>query len=247
MDKLDIAKKASEIRNRLNISADAPVDLFTIVNAIPNMTVVYLPMGENISGICIKNKETPVIAVNSSMSVGRQHFSLAHELYHFYFDDIKQIGISGKEIGTGNDSEKCADQFASYFLIPINGFIEKARMLLDRNVSISIKEVVELEQYFKVSRQAILIRLLEEKLITTSQKNEFSKNVKLSAINLGYSDTLYKPNPQEKAYGTFGYYIKTTDKLYAEEMISTGQFEEFLLSAFREDLVYGEEQEDLND
>lgn len=75
-------------------------------------------MGDHISGMCIKNDGNPVIAINSAMSVGRQRFSMAHELYHLYYDENKQSTVCAIKIGTGNDTEKAADQFASYFLMP---------------------------------------------------------------------------------------------------------------------------------
>ncbi|HBR29854.1 MAG TPA: hypothetical protein DD734_08105 [Firmicutes bacterium] len=41
-------------------------------------------MGDHLSGMCIKNDGNPIIAINFSMSVGRQRFSMAHELVQPY-------------------------------------------------------------------------------------------------------------------------------------------------------------------
>ena len=43
---------------------------------------------------------------------------------------------------------------------------------------------------------------------------------------------------------TTGQYIRLADKLYREEIISTGKYEEILLDAFRDDLVYGGAEEE---
>ena len=43
---------------------------------------------------------------------------------------------------------------------------------------------------------------------------------------------------------TTGQYIRLADDLYNSEIISTGKYEEMLLDAFREDLVYGEDSGD---
>lgn len=40
------------------------------------------------------------------MSVGRQRFSLAHELYHLYFDNFTVNAVSPIMIGSGNENEK---------------------------------------------------------------------------------------------------------------------------------------------
>ena len=69
------------------------------------------------------------------------------------------------------------------------------------------------------------------------------QNVALSAVNLGYQDTLYRPMPKEKQYGTYGYYIQQVDQAMELGLISNGKYEELLLEAFREDLVYGDEIE----
>ncbi len=67
------------------------------------------------------------------------------------------------------------------------------------------------------------------------------KNVTLSAVNFGYDDTLYKPTSVEKQYGTYGYYIQQVEKVMERGLISSGKYEELLLSAYRSDLVYGDE------
>lgn len=41
-------------------------------------------MSKNVSGICYKSVR--LIAINSSLSYGRVRFTLAHELYHLYYD-----------------------------------------------------------------------------------------------------------------------------------------------------------------
>ncbi|MEN6317126.1 MAG: toxin-antitoxin system, toxin component, partial [Clostridiaceae bacterium] len=60
---------------------------------------------------------------------------------------------------------------------------------------------------------------------------------------LGYDDTLYKPLPTEKQYMTYGFYIQQADEAFRKGLISSGKYEELLLSAYRSDLVYGDESE----
>jgi len=60
---------------------------------------------------------------------------------------------------------------------------------------------------------------------------------------------LYKPLPKNKQYKTYGYYIQQAKKLLEKDLISMGKYEQLLLSAFRPDLVYGDDLEgsELND
>lgn len=250
IDKIDLCTKALSLRKELGEDTTSPIDIFSLAHTIPRLTLVFYPMGDRLSGMCIKNDGNPVIAINSSMSVGRQRFSMAHELYHLFFDESKQLTVCAKKIGTGNDAEKAADQFASYFLMPPVALSESIKRILGTSKgNLGIMEIVKLEQYFGVSRQALLYRLIEDNKLTAQQAEQFWQGVIRSAVNLGYDDSLYKPLPEDKKYKTYGYYIQKAEKLLQKDLISTGKYEQLLLAAFRPDLVYGDEIEggELND
>jgi len=250
LNKLDLCTKALSLRKELGEDASSPIDIFSLVHTIPNLTLVFYPMGNHLSGMCIKNDGDPVIAINSSMSVGRQRFSMAHELYHLYYDESKQSTVCSIKIGAGTDTEMAADQFATYFLMPpvaLDEIIKKIKDPLTN--SIGIKEIVKLEQYFGVSRQALLYRLTDDNRLTPLQADQYKQGVIRSAVNLGYDDSLYRPQPEEKQYRTLGFYIQQTEELLQKDLISTGKYEQLLLTAFRPDLVFGDdiEEGELND
>ncbi len=250
VDKLDLCTKALTLRKELGEDTTSPVDIFSLAHTIIQLTLVFYPMGDHLSGMCIKNDGNPVIAINSSMSVGRQRFSMAHELYHLYYDENKQSTVCAIKIGTGNETEKAADQFASYFLMPPVALSETLKKIHGTSTdNLGIKEIVKLEQYFGVSRQALLCRLIEDNKLTPQQADQFRQGVIRSAVNLGYDDALYKPLPEDKQYKTYGYYIQQAEELLQKDLVSTGKYEQLLLTAFRPDLVYGDEFEggELND
>ena len=118
LDKLDLSTKAQELREMLGEDVNSPVDIFPLVNQIEGLTLVFYPLGDNISGMCVRDNEIQLIAINSTMSYGRQRFSLAHELYHLFFDDESGFNVCSKKLDPKSENEKCADQFASYFLAP---------------------------------------------------------------------------------------------------------------------------------
>ena len=250
IDKLNLCTKALGLRKELGEDTTSPIDIFSLAHTITQLTLVFYPMGDHLSGMCIKNDGNPVIAINSSMSVGRQRFSMAHELYHLYDDENKQSTVCAIKIGTGNDTEKAADQFASYFLIPPVALSESIKKIHGMSTgNLGIKEIVKLEQYFGVSRQALLYRLIGDNKLTPQQAEQFRQGVIRSAVNLGYDDSLYKPLPEDKQYKTYGYYIQQAEELLRKDLVSTGKYEQLLLTAFRPDLVYGDEFEggELND
>lgn len=250
IDKLELSTKALSLRKELGEDTTSPIDIFSLAHTISHLTLVFYPMGDHLSGMCIKNDGNPVIAVNSSMSVGRQRFSMAHELFHLYFDESEQSTVCAIKIGSGNEIEKISDQFASYFLMPPVALSEAIKKVQGNSINnLGIKEIVKLEQYFRVSRQAILYRLIGDNKLTSQQADQFRQGVIRSAVNLGYDDSLYKPLPENKQYKTYGYYIQQAEEVLEKGLISTGKYEQLLLTAFRPDLVYGEEFEggELND
>ena len=243
MDKLDLWKKAANLRKQFGEDATSPIDIFALANSIERLSMVFYPMGNHISGMCIRSDNNNVIAINSSMSIGRQRFTIAHEVFHLYYDD-QLTSICAKSIGTGKDKENEADQFATYLLMPPDALTNMIKDVKKNEADrLSIKDIVRLEQHFGVSRQAILFRLLEEKEITQQEADPMRLGVIWSAVCLGYDDTLYKPLPVEKQYMTYGFYIRLANEIFSKGLISNGKYEELLLSAYRSDLVYGNEIE----
>lgn len=250
MNYAELMTKAALLRNELGEDSNSPIDIFALSQRISGLTIVYYPMGENLSGMCIKGqKENNVIAINSSMTLGRQRFSLAHELYHLRFDE-NMISVCAKKIGEGKDIEKAADMFASYLLMPDASLILLAAKYAEKNSDnqLTLNDVIGIEQYFGVSHQAAVYRLLYTPYLKKEVADDYLTTlVRNRAESLGYSSDLYRPSPESKKYMTYGNYIKQAEMLMDKELISVGKYEELLLEAFRADLVYGEEEQEGGD
>ncbi len=244
MNNIEINAKAIELRKRFDVDENSYVDIFLLASKIPYLSVMLYPMGERISGICIKNDKANLIAINSSMSYGRQRYSLAHEFYHLFYED-SGISISGKTFETNNENEKIANKFASYFLAPYNAL----RSLIQKIdlEKLSKKDVISLEQSFGISHQAILRRLVEDGFIKQNIAKKMEGNVLSCARKYGYDDKLYVSTDKEKEKKVYGNYIMQADKLKELGIISIGKYEELLLEAFRYDIVYGEEGDEAID
>ena len=63
------------------------------------------------------------------------------------------------------------------------------------------------------------------------------------AARLGFDVSLYKPSPDHKKIQVLGHYICQADNLLQADVISIGKYEELLLDAFRDDIVFGGEEE----
>lgn len=238
LDKMGLSNKARELRENLGVDADSPVDIFALVQNIEDLTLVFYPLSKNISGACYKGEDSKLILINSNISLGRQRFSLAHELFHAYYDEKMEASLSLSQIGSGDEKEKEADQFASYFLLPQYA-LEKI-IKNKNNKGLELKDVIRLEQYFGLSHQAMLYRLLDEGFISKDEKNSMQTGIISKAARLGYDISLYYPSSEEKKTLAFGHYMKVAEGLLEDDLISLGKYEELLFDAFREDIVYGE-------
>jgi len=236
---IEINYLAIKLREQYNEDEYSYIDIFEFAKRIDNLTLVFYPLGDNISGICIKQNKANVIAVNSSKSLGRQRFSLAHELYHLFYDPTEGTTISNFETSNKDNIEDLANSFASYFLMPYNSLAK----YLDEIKTINIEEIIKLENTFGVSHLAMLYRLKKDGYINGEQYDEYSKvSIIDKAKYYGYDTSLYtvlEPNLKK----TYGNYIKQVEQLKQKNIISKGAYDEFMLDAFREDLVFTKSKE----
>lgn len=246
IDYARLMTQAAMLRKQLDEDSSSPVDIFALAQRIDGLTIVYYPMGDNLSGMCIRGQDhNNIIAVNSSMTLGRQRFSLAHEFYHLFYDE-NMVFVCAKKIGDGKDIEKAADLFASYFLMPDAALFAMARLYAEKNESqrLSLNDVIRIEQFFGVSHQAAVYRLVHTPFLDHSDAEDMlTEPVRRRAESLGYSADLYLPSPESRKYMTYGHYINQAEQVVSKGLVSVGKYEELLLAAFRSDLVYGTEEE----
>lgn len=240
-EKIELNSNAIYLRKQFNENLLSPIDVFSIINSIENFTLVFYPMSDRISGISIRiNGGDCLIAINSTLTYGRQRFTAAHELYHLFFQTNFTNVICAKDFeGVKDSEEKNADMFASYFLAPYDAMkIFITNSLRKDGSYLEADDIVRIEQHFGMSRQATLFRLQIEGYITSDFANMLKANVIQSARKLGFDDRLYTLTPADKQYLTTGSYISMVEQLKEKDKISTGKYEELLLEAYRSDIVY---------
>jgi Zn-dependent peptidase ImmA (M78 family) len=237
---IELNSLALKTRKTFGEDSYSPLDIFASVNGWKEMkiTIVYYPLSSRVSGMCTRVNDNIVICINSETSYGRQRFTLAHELYHILYEDkLQRVICEMKLDDEKSDSEKEADMFATYLLIPYDALHQYA----EKKNEWSLEDVIEAEQFFQISHKAMLLRLFTEGYISIEKFEEFQKmGVTREAIKLGYSGALYTPSPENKRYFTTGEYIRKVESLLEKGMISNGKREEMLLDAFRADIVYNQ-------
>ncbi len=245
--KSELSYQANELRKRFGEDSFSPIDVFAVLQMQERLTLVFYPLSERISGMCVRIEgDDQLVAINSNLSYGRQRFTAAHELYHLYVQNEMHSVVCGKEIGAGKDEEeKNADGFASYFLAPndaLRSYIEN-NLKKGKDRPLSLEDIVRIEQHFQMSRQAILYRLVGDDFITLEFANTLKGNIIASARRFGFSEALYIPTTASRQYYTTGSYIELVQQLNECELISNGKYEELLLDAYRADIVYNIEAE----
>ena len=155
-----IQKKANQFRERNGISGGEAIRLKSLLLKL-NVLTLFRPLTEAFSGMSLKiNDNVRFILVNSNHSVGRQHFTIAHELYHLFIQGKSEIHQCKTGLFDPKKKEEYnADYFASCFLMPETGIQE---MIPDEELhqkKISLQTVIRLEQYFSVSHSSMLVRL----------------------------------------------------------------------------------------
>lgn len=251
INKYEIEKDASHLRRTLGVGANDPIDVFNIAKQIPKLSVMHYPLGNEISGICIKSEKYNLIAINSGQTLGRQNFTLAHEFYHLFYDQEPGDAICQKS-NARSVRERCADCFASYFLLPdfaLHAELEKTfgittDQLPAADYELNLRFLLDTEKKYRLSRNALLVRLEDLGLVTKKPLAFFKKDVKANARAHGYSTALYEQSFGADARRVSGDYINLTEILFSRAVISYALTEELLADAFRDDIAPAEFKEE---
>ena len=120
-----IEDEAGALRDRFSLGHKLPIDLEGLLISQGVLTV-FTKMSPDFSGMCLKyNHGTNFILINSDMVLGRQNFTIAHELYHLFVQDDSEFKVHSCDvINPSSPIEKHANTFASYFLLPRAGVME---------------------------------------------------------------------------------------------------------------------------
>ena len=163
----DAADAARQLRRYLNLGGGPVGDPFRIADE--HVLIWRLPLGEDLesapSGFFYNHPRVGFsIVINSNMTLGRQVFTVAHELAHAFFHSRSAdviISMHGAELGR----ERFADAFAGEFLVPGD---ELRRLVTEHSPWDNLTNpttVVHLQRHFGVSYATIRVRLLQERLI----------------------------------------------------------------------------------
>lgn len=222
-----LESKANTFRRELGLGNETSIDLEKLLINLGVLTV-FRPLESAFSGMALKTNELLFMLINSAIPVGRQNFTIGHELYHLFIQENFNFQMCNTGKFDKKDKEEYnADIFSSYFLMPNAALIKQIpENELGWGTKISLATIIKMEQYFGVSRAALLVRLSKEKYLNFDDYSIYLKGVIKSAAEHGYSSDLYSKNNENKVIGDYGTKVKT---LYDVDKISESHYHSLML------------------
>lgn len=234
MSRIDISRAeilAQKLRGELGLGAFAPVNVKTMLRQM-NILTMYRPLSDKLFGLSLKSKDgvDKFMLINSQSTRGRQHFTIAHELYHLLYEEnpLPNFCVSqGDNLHVEkNAAELMADKFASAFLMPSEGILRMVSSEEIKSGKVALNTVIRLGQLYGVSHWTIVLRLKDLKLISQKYADELlAVSIKREASLRGIDLALYEPGNDGLIIGDYGILAR---KLYDKEMISEGHYLELL-------------------
>jgi len=172
-------KVANEIREYLGISIDEQLKWESANQALNEWRNKIEAVGvyvfkrsfkqKDISGFSLLDNEFPIIYLNSGNSETRQTFSLLHELSHILYgisgvilsDDRYISRLPPNELGI----EQTCNYYANEILVPSNDFDRRIKSF----AHIDDKAIADIANKYNVSREVILRKLLDRRIVTKEQ------------------------------------------------------------------------------
>lgn len=217
----NLKKEASKFREVNGFGANDPVRLKSLLLKL-NVITVFEDLGSDFSGMALKAGKHRFMFINSGHSLGRQHFTICHELAHLFIqEDFDSMICKTGKFDKKDRIEHDADWFAAYFLMPEEGLLS---MIPDEELKrnkIKLSTIVKVEQFFSCSRSALLFRLENLDLIDRDKYREYESNVRDSAKYFGYNEALYSSGNRGAVIGDYGRLAKD---LFDLEVISESNY-----------------------
>jgi Zn-dependent peptidase ImmA (M78 family)/DNA-binding XRE family transcriptional regulator len=158
-----------------------PQSLLSLIEERSNLAVGLEPMHDRVAGLCARVGDFSLALVDSSAPYGRQRFTALHELCHYLLNDGDRLVVD-ETLGRKTNTEKRANAFAAYFLMPPDSI---KRYLRDRDLGDDV--IIELQYTFGVSLDALLWQLVNLGHITRHKRDQLMAiGAKALAFRHGY-------------------------------------------------------------
>lgn len=217
-------------RYRLGLG-DAPIpDLRGILEAHVGLRIFYIAIrpSSKFSEIYFYDPQAGgCIAINKlqERSKGRCRWSLAHAYAHFLAHRNKATISTNDDSQRKPESERFADSFAKYFLLPTSSITQRFNALYQTQGKVTPADLVKLAHYYSVSFDALVMRLEEMRLIPSGvgeRLKERGFKVEEAGKLLGLDEMAESTETLPQRY------IKLAVEAYDQAELSEGELAKFL-------------------
>lgn len=244
MSELLLEKEALSFRTDNGLHSTDPIRLKSLLQKL-NVITVFAPLSNQFSGMALKAQTGSTterfMLVNSNTTLGKQHFTICHELYHLFVQpdfssQVCKTGLFDKKL---DKNEYYADIFASFLFLPTDGLLKNIPDEELKKKPVSLRTILFIEHQYSCSRRALLYRLKSLDLIKQAEYDAFTINVKRGALENGYQTSLYEAGNHQTTIGDYGSIAR---ELYDKEKISQSHYYS-LLADFGIDITQLDEEE----
>jgi Zn-dependent peptidase ImmA (M78 family)/DNA-binding XRE family transcriptional regulator len=226
-DPVEIAYLA---REKIGLDKKEPIfDICSLLEKSGVKIYLYKPILKKCFGMSLGQDDGgPVIAINifNSIPIERQIFTSVHELGHLI---LHKDSYKANILEENEQEEKEADEFASYFLMPEESFIEKWEETYGLHW---VNRVLQIKRIYKVSYKTVLKRLIS---FTKAGENiyqqfafQYNALYQRSLKNHYESNALEEPEALLKADFMADRLNRLVREAYEKEIISMSKAAEIL-------------------
>lgn len=213
---------AQRFRQENGLSATEPVALRNLLAKLDVLTL-FRPLGSDFSGMAMVRDGHRFMLINSTQSIGRQNFSIGHELYHLFVQKRQQAMISFAGRFPEKDADELrADWFAAHLLLPEHGVLEQIPRYEYQRDKLSTATFLHLQHLYECSRPALLRTLKKLNLITSVAYDRLYKDAHEQLSSYGYTNYLNRLHSAAEPGTSYmiGDYGELAKSLYDDELVS---------------------------
>lgn len=206
----EAAPLAQKVRETLKLGLGPIEDMYELLESKGFILLSFPSEDDRLSGFHTKKSNRHCIYINSNHVLGRQHFSLAHELYHAFYDEDKYTVCYGNDESDGvyqskeeAENEHRANCFAAHFLMTEPEMQKFVSMNITDPYNPSVNDIIQVQHHFSVSYKAALkrfckvmgVKYSKEQKLAEYSLPEYKKELERLTLNLGFTTELINPTP----------------------------------------------------
>lgn len=162
---VDVGRELAEwLRAKLGFGDDPILDIVEVAERRAGLDIALFPLPDGIAGLCVHADSVSLALVDSNPVIGRQRFTIAHELCHHLVNDPRPVHID-ENLFRRSAVEIRANAFAAHLLMPAAGI---RRHIGD--VRATERQVIELQYAFGVSLEALCWHLVNLGVISKERR-----------------------------------------------------------------------------